>query len=96
MSNIATHFITQCRRSRIQEHFPTFNKFANLFTQRTDLNFENYDDAKTFSCTFEMERLLNKKFGPQYDEMYDCLSECQTENSSGMILVVRKFIPFST
>lgn len=76
MSNIATHFITQCRRSRIQEHFPTFNKIANLITQRTDLNFENYDDAKTFSCTFEMERFLNKKFGPQYDEMYDCLSEC--------------------
>jgi hypothetical protein len=89
MSNIATHFITQCRRSRIQDNFEVFNNFANLLTQRSDLKFDSYEHAKTFSCTFEMERLLNKYFGPAYDKMYDCLSECQIANPSGHIAVVK-------
>lgn len=89
MSNIASHYITQCRRSRIQENFETFNSLANLLTQRSDLKFETYQHAKTFSCTFEMERLLNKYFEPAYEAMYECLSECQKSNPSGPIAVVK-------
>ena len=61
--NVASHFITQCRRARISENFKLFNAYANLLTGRTDLDFQNYEDAKTFSCTLEMERRLNKVFG---------------------------------
>lgn len=79
--------------ARIKEDFQRFNYLANLFTGRSDLNFTNYQDAKTFSCTFEMERMMNRQFCLEIDTMYDCLSECQLETSTDAFSIVR-FTPY--
>jgi len=87
--NIASHYISECRKSRITKNFPVFNHYANLMTGRSDLNFQDYASAKSFSCTLEMEKYLNKKFPVEFDTMYGCLSECQFDCPSGAINVVR-------
>ena len=58
------------------KNFAHFNHYANLMTGRKDLDFQDYQHAKTFSCTNEMERYLNKKLPREFDAIYDCLSEC--------------------
>jgi hypothetical protein len=59
LRNIAGYFITECRKARINADFPRFSQLANLITGRKDLNFTNFKESQSFSCTFEMERKLN-------------------------------------
>jgi hypothetical protein len=76
LRNIASHYIGECRKSRITKNFAHFNHYANLMTDRKDLKFEDYVSAKSFSCTLEMEKYLNRIFPDQIDNRYDCFSKC--------------------
>jgi len=79
MSPLISDYIRLCRKARIFDEKKEFDHWAQLITGNENLKFENYDERKFFSCTEEIERLVVRKFGDEYNEFFDCWVECDSK-----------------
>ena len=69
---------------------------AQLITENPEISFSGKREAKSFSCTEELERSVIKRFPKSYNKFAECMFEIQLEKGPGMINSVKNhFFNFS-